>query len=73
MSKRIMWGFLTIVLGVLFLFDLAIPDPFPLVDEIGAGILTALSGVKTLQEFWKAAQNRVKPEDKPAESEEVIK
>jgi hypothetical protein len=69
MSKRIMWGFLTIVLGVLFLFDLAIPDPLPLVDEIGAGVLTVLSGVKTLQEFWKTARKRVKPEDKPAETE----
>jgi len=65
MSKRILWGLLTIVLGIVFLFDLAFPDPIPLVDEIGAGILTVLSGVKTLQEFWSAAKATGKPGDRP--------
>jgi hypothetical protein len=60
-GKRLFWGLLTTVLGILFLTDLAVPDPLPFVDEIVTGLLTAASALKTLKEFW-AKTRPEKPE-----------
>ena len=57
-GKRFFWGILTVVLGVLFMLDLVTPDPLPLVDEVVTGLLTAISALKTLQEFWNRARGR---------------
>lgn len=55
-GKRMLWGGLTILMGVLFLLDIAVPDPVPLVDEVGTGLLTVIAAIKTLQEFWAKAR-----------------
>lgn len=55
-GKRMLWGGLTILMGLLFLLDIAIPDPVPLVDEIGTGLLTVIAAIKTLKEFWAKAR-----------------
>jgi hypothetical protein len=55
-GKRMLWGGLTILMGTLFLLDIAIPDPVPLVDEIGTGLLTVIAAIKTLKEFWAKAR-----------------
>lgn len=55
-GKRIFWGILTIILGIFFLADLAIPDPLPFVDEVVTGLLTLVSAIKTLKEFWSKAR-----------------
>jgi len=69
-GKRIFWGLATVVLGAFFLLDLVIPDPIPLLDEIIAGILTAVSGIRTVQEFLKASGLRrmPRPSEPPGEA-----
>jgi hypothetical protein len=57
-GKRFFWGILTILLGILFMLDLVVLDPLPMVDEVVTGLLTAVSAGKTLQEFWKKARGK---------------
>ena len=55
-GRRLFWGIMTIILGILFLVDVAVPDPLPFVDEIVTGLLTLVSAIKTLKEFWSKAR-----------------
>ena len=54
-KRSLVWGALSLVLGVLFLLDLGIPDILPLVDE-------ALAGLATLLAAWQAIKGWRKPE-----------
>jgi hypothetical protein len=64
-GKRFFWGILTIILGILFLIDVVVPDPLPFVDEVVTGLLTLMSAIKTLKEFWSKARPDKPPAAEP--------
>jgi hypothetical protein len=65
---RLRYPYLFLILGGLFLVDLVIPDPIPLVDELLLAVLTFLAATLTVREEPKPPPKDVTPteEETPA-------
>jgi hypothetical protein len=62
---RLRYPYLFLVLGALFLVDLVVPDPIPMLDEVLLAVLTFLAATLTTRE-----EPRPQPRDvTPAEDE----
>lgn len=63
---RMRYPYLFLILGGLFLVDLVIPDPIPLVDEILLAVLTFIAATfSTRQEEDPEPRDITPPEDDP--------
>jgi len=63
---RMRYPYLFLVLGGLFLVDLVVPDPIPLVDEILLAVLTFIAAsFSTRQEADPEPRDITPPEDDP--------
>jgi hypothetical protein len=63
---RMRYPYLFLVLGALFLVDLVVPDPIPLVDEILLAVLTFIAATfTTRQEEDPEPRDITPPEDDP--------
>ncbi len=63
---RMRYPYLFLVLGGLFLVDLVVPDPIPLVDEILLAVLTfVVATFSTRQEADLEPRDITPPEDDP--------
>ena len=61
---RMRYPYLFLILGVLFIVDLVIPDPIPLVDEILLAVLTFIAATfTTRQETDPEPRDITPPED----------
>lgn len=64
---RMRYPYLFLILGGLFLVDLVIPDPIPLVDEILLAVLTFIVATfSTRQEVDPEPRDITPPEEDPA-------
>jgi hypothetical protein len=59
------YPYLFVVLGVLFLVDLVVPDPIPLVDEILLAVLTFIAATFTTRKETQPEPRDVTPPDDP--------
>ena len=65
---RLRYPYLFLILGGLFLVDLVIPDPIPMLDEVLLAVLTFLAATLTTRE-----ESRPPPRDiTPAEDEDLV-
>ena len=65
---RMRYPYLFLVLGALFLVDLVVPDPIPLVDEILLAVLTFIAATfTTRREEDPEPRDITPPEDDPRE------
>ena len=65
---RMRYPYLFLVLGALFLVDLVVPDPVPLVDEILLAVLTFIAATfTTRREEDSEPRDITPPEDGPPE------
>lgn len=63
---RMRYPYLFLILGGLFLVDLVVPDPIPLVDEILLAVLTFIAATfSTRQEEDPEPRDITPPEDDP--------
>ena len=62
---RMRYPYLFLVLGVLFLVDLVVPDPIPLVDEILLAVLTFIAATFTTRKETQPEPRDVTPPDDP--------
>jgi len=63
---RMRYPYLFLILGGLFLVDLIVPDPIPLVDEILLAVLTFIAATfSTRQEEDPEPRDITPPEDDP--------
>ena len=63
---RMRYPYLFLILGGLFLVDLVVPDPIPLVDEILLAVLTFIAATfSTRQEEYPEPRDITPPEDDP--------
>lgn len=63
---RMRYPYLFLILGGLFLVDLIIPDPIPLVDEILLAVLTFIAAAfSTRQEEDREPRDITPPEEEP--------
>ena len=63
---RMRYPYLFLVLGALFLVDLVVPDPIPLVDEVLLAILTFIAATFTSRrEEDPEPRDTTPPEDEP--------
>jgi len=63
---RMRYPYLFLVLGALFLVDLVVPDPIPLVDEILLAVLTFIAATfTTRREEDPEPRDITPPEDDP--------
>lgn len=66
---RLRYPYLFLVLGVLFLLDLVVPDPIPLVDEILLAVLTFIAASFTTRRDTDPEPRDITP---PDEDEPVL-
>ena len=65
---RMRYPYLFLVLGALFLVDLVVPDPIPLVDEILLAVLAFIAATfTTRREEHPEPRDITPPEDDPRE------
>jgi hypothetical protein len=63
---RMRYPYLFVVLGALFLVDLVVPDPIPLVDEILLAVLTFIAATfATRRDVDPEPRDITPPEDEP--------
>jgi len=64
---RLRYPYLFLVLGALFLVDLVVPDPIPLVDEILLAVLTFIAATFTTRKDTDPEPRDITPpeEEKP--------
>ena len=60
---RLRYPYLFLILGGLFLVDLVIPDPIPLIDELLLAVLTLIAATLTTKEETRPAPRDVTPPD----------
>ena len=60
---RLRYPYLFLILGVLFLVDLVIPDPVPLVDELLLAILTFIAATFTTRAEQDRQPRDITPHD----------
>jgi hypothetical protein len=60
---RLRYPYLFLILGGLFLVDLVVPDPIPLVDELMLAMLTFLAGTLTTRKDDVPPPRDVTPDD----------
>ena len=67
---RMRYPYLFLVLGLLFLIDLVLPDPIPLIDEVLLAVLTFLAATFTTRRNIEPEPRDVTPadEDRPVVS-----
>jgi hypothetical protein len=59
--SRMRYPYLFLILGALFLVDLVVPDPIPLVDEILLAVLTFIAATFTTRENAEPEPRDVTP------------
>jgi hypothetical protein len=64
---RFRYPYLFLVLGALFLIDLVVPDPIPLVDEILLAVLTFIAATFGTRRDPDTAPRDITPPDEPPE------
>ena len=60
---RLRYPYLFLILGGLFVVDLVIPDPIPLVDELMLAMLTFLAATLTIREDEAPPPRDITPPD----------
>ena len=68
---RLRYPYLFLLLGGLFLVDLVIPDPIPLVDELLLAILTFIAATFTTRREDRPPPRDVTPPDEEEDLEEL--
>ena len=60
---RLRYPYLFLVLGALFLLDLVVPDPIPLVDELLLAVLTFIAATFTARQEPDPSPRDITPVD----------
>jgi hypothetical protein len=64
---RLRYPYLFLVLGALFLVDLVVPDPIPLIDELLLAVLTFIAATFTARREDRPEPRDITPPDEESE------